>query len=255
MSATALVEAVDVVKKYHDVVALDGVSLAVAPGETVALIGPSGCGKSTLCRSMIGLEPIHSGRVDFRGVPFVLPSGRRNDQVAFGRGGRRMQLAMGMVFQEFSLFPQMDVLTNVTLGPRKVLGRREDAARATAARVLASVGLEGFDRSFPEKLSGGQKQRVAIARELAMERQVIYLDEVTSALDPELVHEVLQVIRGLTDTGITIVMVTHEMAFARSVADRVVFMDRGSIVEEGTPASVFEEPQHARTRAFLEKVL
>ena len=162
---------------------------------------------------------------------------------------------MGMVFQDYSLFPQMTVLQNVTLGPRKVLRRSPQQATVTARTVLAMVGLGDFEDSYPDRLSGGQKQRVAIARELAMERQIIYLDEVTSALDPELVHEVLQVVKSLAESGITLIMVTHEMAFARNVADRVVFMDQGRIVEQGTPVQIFDTAREPRTRDFLDKVL
>jgi ABC-type polar amino acid transport system ATPase subunit len=254
-SRTALIEVQGVVKAYAKKIALHEVDLTVGAGETVALIGPSGCGKSTLCRTMVGLEPLSAGEIRVGGYPFVLGDPKKPDKMRFGAEGRRIQLTMGMVFQDFSLFPQMTVLQNVTLGPRKVLRRSVTEATAKAREVLAQVGLEAFADSYPEKLSGGQKQRVAIARELAMERQIIYLDEVTSALDPELVHEVLQVVRSLTDSGITLVMVTHEMAFARNVADRVVFMDQGRIVESGSPADLFDSPQEQRTQEFLDKVL
>lgn len=255
MAQTPVIEVIDVIKRYDQKVALDSVSISVTKGETVALIGPSGCGKSTLCRSMVGLEPLSAGRIVVEGKLFVQGGERKSDRVAYGPQGRLVQLTMGMVFQEFSLFPQMTVLKNVTLGPRKVLRRSAQQADETARRVLKLVGLENFEDSYPEKLSGGQKQRVAIARELAMERHVIFLDEVTSALDPELVHEVLLVIKSLAQLGITIVMVTHEMAFAKGVADRVVFMDGGRIIEQGPPEQVFAAPVESRTKDFLEKVL
>lgn len=255
MTETPMLEVKDLVKRYQHVLALDSVSLSVRRGETLALIGPSGCGKSTLCRAMVGLEPITSGSVHVDGAPFMVASERHPDRVTFAPKGRLLQLKMGMVFQEYSLFPQMTVLKNIMLGQRKVLRRNEKDAAERARQVLAMVGLTGYEKAFPEKLSGGQKQRVAIARELAMDREIIYLDEVTSALDPELVHEVLQVIKRLALSGMTVVMVTHEMAFARSVADRVVFMDQGRIVEQGTPGQLFDRPAEARTREFLEKVL
>jgi ABC-type polar amino acid transport system ATPase subunit len=251
----ALIQVRGVVKKYHDKTALHGVDLDVAAYETVALIGPSGCGKSTLCRTMVGLEALTAGEVTVAGYPYVTGNARKPDSISYGPKGRQIQLTMGMVFQDYSLFPQMTVLQNVALGPRKVLRRSAKDADDVARRVLARVGLDALADSYPEKLSGGQKQRVAIARELAMERQIIFLDEVTSALDPELVHEVLQVIRDLTDSGMTLVMVTHEMAFARNVADRIVFMDQGRIIETGSPAELFDSPREQRTRDFLDKVL
>lgn len=250
-----LIEVRGVVKNYHRKTALHGVDLNVDAYETVALIGPSGCGKSTLCRSMVGLEALTAGEILVGGYSYVTGDPKKPDRVCYGPQGRQIQLTMGMVFQDYSLFPQMTVLQNVTLGPRKVLRRSTKDATTAARRVLARVGLEALADTYPEKLSGGQKQRVAIARELAMDRQIIFLDEVTSALDPELVHEVLQVIRDLTDSGMTLVMVTHEMAFARNVADRVVFMDQGRIVETGTPNELFDSPREQRTQEFLEKVL
>ena len=252
---TALIDVRRVVKAYAKKIALHEVDLTVGAGETIALIGPSGCGKSTLCRTMVGLEPLSAGEIRVGGHPFVLGNPKKPDTMRFGTHGRQIQLAMGMVFQDFSLFPQMTVLQNITLGPRKVLRRTTNEATAKGRQVLAQVGLEALADSYPEKLSGGQKQRVAIARELAMERQIIYLDEVTSALDPELVHEVLQVVRNLTDSGMTLVMVTHEMAFARNVADRVIFMDQGRIIEAGSPQDLFGSPRERRTQDFLDKVL
>ena len=242
-------------KRFGVLEVLRDVSLTVAPAETVVVIGPSGSGKSTLLRCLIGLETPEAGEVDIGGQPFIRR--RSGDRGPLRRTAefRRLQRQMGMVFQQFSLFPHLTVLQNVALAPVRVLGLPAEAARARARQLLAKVDLADKADAYPEKLSGGQKQRVSIARALALEPRIMLFDEVTSALDPELIHEVLSVMKQLATDGMTMVVVTHEMGFAHKVADRVVFMDEGSIVEEGPPAALFGAPRESRTRAFLEKVL
>jgi polar amino acid transport system ATP-binding protein len=229
------------VKRYGALTVLDGVSVEVRAGEVVCLIGPSGSGKSTLLRCTNALEPVDGGRVVFDGIDLAE---RRTDV-------RLVRRRMGMVFQNFELFPHMTALGNVMAGPRTVLrmGRAEAEARARA--LLGKVGLAEKAAVHPAALSGGQQQRVAIARALAMEPEVMLFDEPTSALDPETVGEVLSVMKRLADEGMTMLVVTHEMTFARRVADRVVVFDRGKVVEEGPPAVIFENPRSARTRDFL----
>ena len=228
-------------KLYGSFVALDGVSLTVARGEVVCLIGPSGSGKSTLLRCTNGLETIDGGEILLDGV--VLPRDER--------GMRAVRRRMGMVFQSFELFPHRTALDNVAMGPKTVLRMTPDAARQRAAALLAKVGLADKAASFPANLSGGQQQRVAIARALAMEPEIMLFDEPTSALDPETIGEVLGVMKQLAEEGMTMLVVTHEMSFARSVADRVVVFERGRIVEEGPPAQIFDAPLVERTREFL----
>ncbi len=242
-------------KRFGALEVLRDVNLTVAPAETVVVIGPSGSGKSTLLRCLIGLETPEAGEVDIAGQPFIRR--RPGDRGPLRRTAefRRVQRQMGMVFQQFSLFPHLTVLQNVALAPVRVLGLGAEAARARARQLLVKVDLADKADAYPEKLSGGQKQRVSIARALALEPRIMLFDEVTSALDPELIHEVLSVMKQLATDGMTMVVVTHEMGFAHKVADRVVFMDQGSIVEEGPPAALFGAPREARTRAFLEKVL
>jgi polar amino acid transport system ATP-binding protein len=224
---------------------LRGVDLDVAPGEVVCVIGPSGSGKSTLLRCLNLLERPTSGRV-FLGDDELTAPGVSVDA---------LRRRLGMVFQSFNLFPHRTVLDNVALGPMTVLGRDRAAARADAVELLGRVGLADKAAEHPARLSGGQQQRVAIARALAMEPEAMLFDEVTSALDPELVKDVLAVMRQLAEAGMTMVVVTHEMGFAREVADRVVFMDGGVIVEEGVPAQVLGAPKAERTRRFLSRVL
>lgn len=239
-------------KSYHTLTVLDEVDLSVRPGETVAILGPSGSGKSTLCRVLAGLEPPDRGTIELGGLPWVYcrpgEPPRRHRQYA------QMRLRIGMVFQHYTLFPQLTVRQNVALGPRKVLGVAAAEIEHTTETVLRRVGLWDKRDAFPAHLSGGQQQRAAIARELAMHRQIIMFDEATSALDPELVGEVLAVIRELVDGGLTVLIVTHEMRFAADVADRIVFLDSGRVVETGTPAEFFQCPQQERTRAFLSRV-
>ncbi len=232
---------------------LKGVDLSVNHGETVVIIGPSGCGKSTLCRTIMGLESFSRGRIKLEGELFA--ENRDGRRVKLGPDHKRRRLAMGMVFQQYTLFPQLTLRRNVELGPSKVLHVPEKVLHERAEAVLRRVGLGDKMDSFPAHVSGGQKQRAAIARELAMERRLIMFDEVTSALDPELVHEVLQVMRELAEAGTTMLVVTHEMGFARSVANRVIFMDGGQIVEEGPPAEILDHPQHNRTKTFLQHIL
>jgi len=231
----------DVRKLFGNFVALDGVSIEVEAGEVVCLIGPSGSGKSTLLRCTNGLETIDGGEIRFDGV--VLPRDER--------GMRKMRRRMGMVFQNFELFPHKTVLANVAIGPKTVLGMDEAAARARAEALLDKVGLADKVQSHPANLSGGQQQRVAIARALAMEPEVMLFDEPTSALDPETIGEVLSVMKRLAEEGMTMVVVTHEMTFARRVADRVVVFERGAVIEQGPPAQIFDAPLRARTREFL----
>jgi polar amino acid transport system ATP-binding protein len=231
----------DLVKAYGSQRALDGVSLRVHPGEVLCLIGPSGSGKSTLLRCANGLEAFDGGRVLFEGKPVV--SGSRNV--------REVRRRLGMVFQNFELFPHLTVLSNVTIGPRTVQGTTRREAETQAMALLTKVGLADHAVKHPAQLSGGQQQRVAIARALAMRPDLMLFDEPTSALDPETVGEVLSVMKTLADEGMTMVVVTHEMDFARRVADWVVVFDRGRVIEEGPPRQIFEAPLVARTRDFL----
>ncbi|MBW8716967.1 MAG: amino acid ABC transporter ATP-binding protein [Variovorax paradoxus] len=231
----------EVRKLYGDFVALDGVSLQVHKGEVMCLIGPSGSGKSTLLRCTNALETINGGRVLIDGVP--LP--------AQESAVRKVRQRMGMVFQSFELFPHKSALDNVAMGPITVLGMREAEAKARAMALLEKVGLSAKAGNFPANLSGGQQQRVAIARALAMEPEVMLFDEPTSALDPETVGEVLSVMQKLAQEGMTMIVVTHEMGFARRVADWVVVFESGAIIEQGPPAQIFEHPTVERTRDFL----
>ncbi|OJH45226.1 amino acid ABC transporter ATP-binding protein [Paracoccus sp. SM22M-07] len=232
-------------KSYGSFEALRGIDLDVAKGEVVCIIGPSGSGKSTLIRCINRLEgfyPASEIRVD--GTP-----------VTTGRALAKVRAEVGMVFQSFNLFPHLTVRENVMLAPRRVRRTSRADAATQADRLLARVGISSQADKYPEHLSGGQQQRVAIARALAMEPQVMLFDEPTSALDPEMVGEVLDVMRDLARTGVTMIVVTHEMGFASQVADRVIFMDAGQIVEQGPPAQVLSDPQEPRTRNFLGAVL
>ena len=243
-----------VVKRYGAETVLDRVSLNVDPGQVMVVIGPSGSGKSTLLRCLAHLEPIQKGHILIEGVVVskgTEESGPAPDPAA----ARRLQQEVGMVFQSFNLFPHLTVMDNITLAPRRVRGMGKDEAEAQAVELLRRVGLEDKRDSHPARLSGGQQQRAAIARALAMRPRIMLFDEVTSALDPELVGEVLKTMRQLADQGMTMMVVTHEMGFARDVADDVVFMDRGAIVERAPPDRIFSRPVEARTRAFLERLL
>jgi polar amino acid transport system ATP-binding protein len=249
------VEMQNIHKFYGHVHALKGVDLRVRRGEVCVAIGPSGSGKSTLLRCINQLESISAGRVFLKGElqGFTERDGRFHP-LSKGQIATQRRLT-GMVFQRFHLFPHMTALENVMEGPSHVKGWPREQARRKADELLNRVGLEGFGNRYPGQLSGGQQQRVAIARALAMEPEVMLFDEPTSALDPELVGEVLDVIKDLARSGITMVVVTHEIGFAREVGSHLVFMDQGQIVEEGHPRMVLANPQNPRTAAFLSKVL
>ena len=232
-------------KSFGDNLVLDGIDLTVAPRETLVVIGPSGSGKSTLLRCINLLEPLDSGHIFLEG-----------DEIT-GKGVKvsAIRQRVGMVFQQFNLFPHLKVIDNLTLAARRIKRLPKDEAERRALALLRRVGLEEKARQYPHQLSGGQQQRVAIARALVMEPHVMLFDEVTSALDPELVGEVLVVIRDLARDGMTMLVVTHEMQFARDVGDRVVFMDEGRIVEQGEPSDVLDRPREERTRRFLRRSL
>jgi len=245
------IEISKLVKTFNGQRVLHGIDLEVASGEVVAIIGPSGSGKTTLLRCINLLETPDSGtiKVGEIAIDATLAQTKQKEQV------RKLRQQVGFVFQNFNLFPHRSVLENIIEGPVIVKGEPKGEAEARARALLEKVGLQGRESSFPRRLSGGQQQRVAIARALAMRPQVILFDEPTSALDPELVGEVLNTIRALAQEKRTMVIVTHEMSFARDVADRAIFMDQGRIVEQGTAKALFSNPQQARTRQFLEKFL
>ena len=236
-----LIKIDSVVKEFGDNRVLDGLSLSVREGEVVVIVGPSGCGKSTLLRCINGLEPIQGGEITFRG--------QKVDGNSRSIVGIRQKV--GMVFQNYELFPHMTILENIVLSPVLVQKRGRKEVEEEAMQLLSRVGLEEKRDSFPRELSGGQKQRVAIVRALCMHPEVLLFDEVTAALDPEMVREVLDVMLTLARQGRTMVIVTHEMSFAKAVADRVVFIDGGSIVEEGSPEEFFEHPGTDRAKRFL----
>ncbi|NVZ89704.1 amino acid ABC transporter ATP-binding protein [Pseudomonas yamanorum] len=240
---SALIEFQGFNKYFGDKQVLKGIDLSVQSGEVVVILGPSGCGKSTLLRCLNGLEVAHSGSLRFAGKELL-------DKAT---DWRQVRQDVGMVFQSYHLFPHMSVLDNILLGPLKVQKREPREARAQAEKLLERVGLSDKRDAYPRQLSGGQQQRIAIVRSLCMNPQVMLFDEVTAALDPEMVKEVLEVIQGLARDGMTLLIVTHEMAFARAVADRVVFMEAGRILEQNTPEAFFTNPQTARAQQFLEK--
>jgi len=243
MPAIVRLEAVN--QGYHGTPVVKSIDFSVETGEVVAVIGPSGSGKSTLLRVISRLVPVASGRVVVDGIEV------HSAKVDL----RRLHQTVGMVFQSYNLFPHMTALRNITLGLTEVLRLKRDEAEAIARKFLAKVHLHHKEDAYPDELSGGQQQRVAIARSLALNPKVMLLDEVTAALDPETVKEVLLTIRELADDGMTLIIVTHEMGFAREVANRVVFMDEGVVVEEGPPHRLFTGAQQQRTRDFLEKIL
>ena len=232
-------------KQYGDNVVLKSIDLTIQPGEVVCVIGPSGSGKSTMLRCLNRMEEINGGKVFVDGVDITDPKEDIN----------KIRQNIGMVFQHFNLFPHLSVLDNITLAPMELKGLSKVEAESLALYLLESVGLADKAHVAPNSLSGGQKQRVAIARALAMQPDVLLFDEPTSALDPEMVGDVLDVMKKLAEDGMTMIVVTHEMGFAREVADRVIFMDGGFIVEENVPEDLFSHPSHERTQSFLNKVL
>ena len=232
-------------KQYGDNVVLKSIDLTIQPGEVVCVIGPSGSGKSTMLRCLNRMEEINGGKVFVDGVDITDPKEDIN----------KIRQHIGMVFQHFNLFPHLSVLDNITLAPMELKGLSKVEAESLALYLLESVGLADKAHVAPNSLSGGQKQRVAIARALAMQPDVLLFDEPTSALDPEMVGDVLDVMKKLAEDGMTMIVVTHEMGFAREVADRVIFMDGGFIVEENVPEELFSHPSHERTQSFLNKVL
>ncbi|WP_411383481.1 amino acid ABC transporter ATP-binding protein [Pseudomonas sp. L7] len=240
---SALIEFQGFNKFFGEHQVLKGVDLQVQAGEVVVILGPSGCGKSTLLRCLNGLEEAHGGSLRLDGQDLLGP----------GTDWRQVRQRVGMVFQSYHLFGHMSVIDNLLLGPLKVQKRERAEAQAQAEALLARVGLLDKRDAFPRQLSGGQQQRIAIVRSLCMNPQVMLFDEVTAALDPEMVKEVLQVIQGLTRDGMTLLIVTHEMAFARAVADRIVFMEAGRILEQSDPESFFSQPRTARAQQFLDK--
>ena len=245
MSAVTVLEIESLHKSFGRTEVLKGIDVGLRSHEVVCLIGASGSGKSTLLRCVNLLEPIDAGRIEFLGEEITAPKVDAN----------KVRRGIGIVFQAFNLFPHMSVLRNVTLGPRKVLGLSTEQAETEAVDLLRRFGLLDKKGEYPDRLSGGQQQRAAIVRALAMKPQLMLLDEVTSALDPELVAEVLDVIRELADSGMTMLIATHEMSFARDIANRVCFLDDGVILEEGPPLEIFSSPQNPRTQQFLQRII
>jgi polar amino acid transport system ATP-binding protein len=241
----AFLEVRQVHKRFGPIEVLHGTDLSVNEHQVVCLIGPSGCGKSTLLRCINGLEAIQGGEIKLEGDRVSGP----------GVDVNRLRRNVGIVFQSFNLFPHMSVMENVTLAPRMVLKIAEDEAQARAMTLLKRIGLEAKASEYPDRLSGGQQQRVAIVRALAMEPKLMLLDEITSALDPELVSEVLNIVRDLAAQGMTMLLATHEMGFAREVASKICFLYQGVVHEEGPPEQVFGDPHHERTRAFLKRII
>jgi polar amino acid transport system ATP-binding protein len=245
VSAVTVLEIEGLHKSFGRTEVLKGIDVELRSHEVVCLIGASGSGKSTLLRCVNLLEPIDAGRIEFLGEEITGPKVDAN----------RVRRRIGIVFQAFNLFPHMSVLRNVTLGPKKVLGLSTEQAEAEAVDLLRRFGLLEKKDEYPDRLSGGQQQRAAIVRALAMKPQLMLLDEVTSALDPELVAEVLDVIRELADSGMTMLIATHEMSFARDIANRVCFLDDGVILEEGPALEIFSSPQNPRTQQFLQRII
>lgn len=253
----SMIQVKDLKKHYNmgAIKALDGVTVDINKGDVMAVIGPSGSGKSTFLRSLNLLEEPTGGSIVFKGVDITQKKHRNADGKMEKLNIDTLRQKMGMVFQHFNLFPHMTILENMTLAPIKVKGMAREAAEAKALELLDRVGLKDRAGAFPIQLSGGQKQRVAIVRALAMEPEVMLFDEPTSALDPEMVGEVLDVMKELAHEGMTMVVVTHEMGFAREVGNRVLFMADGKLMEQGSPRDIFENPQNPRLKEFLSKVL
>ena len=245
MNGNVLFEIKDLQKKFGSLTVFDGLSETICKGDVVVIIGPSGGGKSTFIRCLNLLEQPTAGKIYFEG----------EDITAKGFDVNRHRQKVGMVFQQFNLFNNLTVLENITISLTKVKKQSEEESKEKALKLLKRVGLEDKANAYPSQLSGGQKQRIAIVRALAMEPDVLLFDEPTSALDPEMVGEVLDVMKNLAETGMTMVVVTHEMGFAKEVGNRVVFMDEGKIVEQGSPADIFDNPQSPRLKDFLSKVL
>lgn len=240
-----MIEIKNLCKNFNKLHVLKGISTNIQKGEVVVIIGPSGSGKSTFLRCLNLLEIPSAGEITFEGNCIT----DKNVDI------NKLRQKMGMVFQQFNLFPHKTVLDNITLAPIKVKKKSKEEAEDTAHKLLSKIGLEDKAKSYPSQLSGGQKQRIAIARALAMEPDVMLFDEPTSALDPEMVGEVLNVMKKLASDGMTMIVVTHEMGFAREMADRILFIDDGIIIEEGTPEQIFSNPQNIRTKNFLSKIL
>ena len=240
-----MIEVKDSVKYFDKNLVLNGINQRISKGEKIVIIGPSGSGKSTFLRCLNMLETPTSGKIEFEGIDLMDPKTDLD----------KVRQKMGMVFQHFNLFPHLTVLENITLAPVTLKLKTKEEAEKTARQLLERIGLSDKADAYPSKISGGQKQRIAIVRALAMNPDVMLFDEPTSALDPEMVGEVLQVIKELAKEGMTMVVVTHEMGFAREVADRVIFMDEGKIYEEGTPEEIFDNPQTPRLQQFLNSVL
>lgn len=240
-----MIEVKDLVKYFDKNLVLNGINQRISKGEKIVIIGPSGSGKSTFLRCLNMLETPTSGKIEFEGINLMDPKTDLD----------KVRQKMGMVFQHFNLFPHLTVLENITLAPVTLKLKTKEEAEKTARQLLERIGLSDKADAYPSKISGGQKQRIAIVRALAMNPDVMLFDEPTSALDPEMVGEVLQVIKELAKEGMTMVVVTHEMGFAREVADRVIFMDEGKIYEEGTPEEIFDNPQTPRLKQFLNSVL
>lgn len=240
-----MIEVKDLVKYFDKNLVLNGINQRISKGEKIVIIGPSGSGKSTFLRCLNMLETPTSGKIEFEGIDLMDPKTDLD----------KVRQKMGMVFQHFNLFPHLTVLENITLAPVTLKLKTKEEAGKTARQLLERIGLSDKADAYPSKISGGQKQRIAIVRALAMNPDVMLFDEPTSALDPEMVGEVLQVIKELAKEGMTMVVVTHEMGFAREVADRVIFMDEGKIYEEGTPEEIFDNPQTTRLQQFLNSVL
>ncbi|HHU33590.1 MAG: amino acid ABC transporter ATP-binding protein [Zhaonellaceae bacterium] len=246
-----MLKAQNLVKKFNDNEVLSGISFEIIKGQVLAVIGPSGSGKSTMLRCLNLLERLDGGCVEVEGEVMVRTDDNGNVIYAPEADLRRIRLRFGLVFQNFNLFPHLSVMQNITEAPIRVAGLKPEEAKELALGLLEKMGLSDKAEAYPYQLSGGQSQRVAIARALAMKPDILFFDEPTSALDPELTGEVLKVIRMLAQEHMTMVVVTHEMAFAKEVADRVIFMDKGLIVEEGSPEEIFNNPNNERTKAFL----
>ena len=245
MTDNVMIKVEGLKKTFGELEVLKGIDTEIRKGETLVIIGPSGCGKSTFLRCLNLLETPTAGHVYLDGKDITAPGVNINKE----------RQKMMMVFQHFNLFPHLNIMENITVAPVKLLGKSREEAKEDAHNLLVRVGLSDKENMYPSQLSGGQKQRVAICRALAMKPEVILFDEPTSALDPEMVGEVLDVIKGLAESGITMICVTHEMGFAREAADRVMFFDNGVIAEDGTPSEVFDSPKNERLKAFLSKVL